>query len=61
MKELDIGTAVESEHLQTYNWMKAYLNKHKKLPPSRSVFRKIAANHIAEDKHYYTKLGRCNL
>jgi len=56
MKELNLGIKIESEHKPTYNYLKEYLRRNKKLPPQKLFFKAIAQNHIDGDKHYYNKL-----
>lgn len=59
--ELSTGIKVESEHKPTYNYIKAYLKKHHKLPTQKDVFKRIAQNHIDEDPKYYEKVMRYKL
>jgi len=61
MKELNLGIKIESEHEPTYNYLKEYLRRNKKMPPKKQFFKAIAQNHIDEDKNYYNKLGGCKL
>ena len=61
VKQLILGTRIESEHKPTYDFLKSYENKFGKLPPSKLFFRAIAQNHLDEDKNYYKKLRRCKI
>jgi sulfur relay (sulfurtransferase) DsrC/TusE family protein len=61
MKPIELGIKIESEHIPTYNYLKKYIEKKGHLPSKRDFFKKIAENHISEDKNYYKKLGRCKL
>ena len=61
MKELNLGIKIESEHKPTYNYLKAYLEKNHKLPTQKDFFKRIAQNHLDEDKNYYNKLIGCKL
>lgn len=61
MKQLDIGIKIEAEHTPTYNYIRQFEKKHGRLPSKREFFKKIAQNHIAEDKNYYKKLVGCKL
>jgi hypothetical protein len=60
-KELLIGQKIEGEHAHTYKFISSYLKTHKKLPPKKMVFSKIASDHLKEDKRYYTKLKKAKL
>ena len=60
--ELKKGIKVESEHIETYNFIKSFLKKHNQLPPKKQVYKSIAHEHIKyEDQKYYTKLKKCGL
>lgn len=61
MKELNLGIKIESEHAPTYNYIKAFVDKHHKMPTKKDFFKRIAQNHIDEDPKYYKKLVRCKL
>lgn len=61
MKELQLGIKIESEHQPTYDYIKAFVKKHHHLPTNKDVFKRIAQNHLDEDKNYYYKLGGCKL
>lgn len=54
--QLQIGTKLESEHKETFQFIKQYLKDHGKLPPEKEVYKHIAENHLDEFKNYYTKL-----
>jgi len=54
--QLQIGTKLESEHKETFQFIKQYLKDHGKLPPEQEVYKHIAENHLDEFKNYYTKL-----
>lgn len=56
--ELRLGIAVESEHKNTYAWIKAYYDRYQKFPPEQEVYRHIASDHLKEDPQYYTKLKK---
>ena len=60
-KQLKMGIKIEREHKDTYNFIKEYFKKHKKMPTQKEVFTKIAKDHIEEKKDYYTKLKKCKL
>jgi sulfur relay (sulfurtransferase) DsrC/TusE family protein len=61
MNQLNRGIKVESEHKKTVKFIKSYLNKHKKLPSNKQIFRNIARDHLLENKQYYTKLQKAKL
>lgn len=50
-RQLLMGEKVEEEHKNTVGWLK----KHPEAPP-KAAFRSIAADHLDEDKKYYTHL-----
>lgn len=54
--QLQIGSKLESEHKETFQFIKQYLKDHGKLPPEKEVYKHIAENHLDEFKNYYTKL-----
>lgn len=61
MSELSNGIRTEKEHKDVIQ----FIEKHYKLygkPPSRdAIYRRIALDHLSEDKHYYTKLLKAKL
>jgi sulfur relay (sulfurtransferase) DsrC/TusE family protein len=59
--QLKMGIKVEQEHKPTYNYIKNYYKKYGKMPSQREVFTHISQNHLAEDKHYYSKLKTLRL
>ena len=61
IKQLKMGIKVESEHKDTYNFIKDYFKKHKKMPTQKQVFTKIAKDHIEEDPKYYSKIKKYGL
>lgn len=62
MSQLHTGINVEKEHKSTYNFLKNYAKNHSgNLPPQKVFYKKIALNHIRENKNYYTKLKRARL
>lgn len=50
-RQLQMGEKVEEEHKGTIGWLK----KHPEAPP-KAAFRSIAADHLDEDRKYYTHL-----
>jgi sulfur relay (sulfurtransferase) DsrC/TusE family protein len=60
-KQLKIGIGVEREHKSTVSFLKNYIQKHKRLPPERTIYRSIASDHLKENRNYYNKLRRCKL
>jgi len=54
--QLEIGTRIESEHKDTFKFIKDYYKKHGKYPPEKEVYSQIAKDHISEFKDYYTRL-----
>jgi hypothetical protein len=53
---LELGTKIESEHKETFDFIRDYYNKHDEMPPEKEVYKHIAANHLAEFKNYYQAL-----
>ena len=60
-KEIMQGAGIEKEHKDTLKFIKSYVTKHKKLPPSSKIYKRIAINHLNEDPRYYSKLKKCKL
>lgn len=57
-KQLKMGIQVEKEHSGTVDFI---LNNCKKGCPKTEIFKKIAEDHLSEDKKYYTKLKKAKL
>ena len=61
-EQLKMGTEIEAEHGETYDFIKDYLKEHDKLPSETDVYMHIALNHLegTEDEKgiidYYTRL-----
>ena len=60
-KELKMGIKIESEHKDTYDFIKQFYKKHKRFPTQKEVYKKIAKDHIKEDPKYYTKIKKYGL
>jgi hypothetical protein len=60
-KEIIQGAKIEKEHKDTIKFIKSYVIKHKKLPQSSKIYKRIAINHLNEDPRYYSKLKKCKL
>ena len=60
-KELRMGTMVEREHRGTVIYIRDYVKKFGRVPPSKKIFKQIASNHLREDPNYYSKLRRAKL
>lgn len=54
--QLEIGTKIESEHKDTFKFIKDYRKKHGEYPPEEMVYKQIAKDHLSEFKDYYTRL-----
>jgi len=54
--QLEIGTKIESEHKDTFKFIKDYRKKHGEYPPEEMVYKQIARDHLSEFKDYYTRL-----
>jgi len=54
--QLEIGTKIESEHKDTFKFIKDYKKKHGEYPPEEMVYKQIAKDHLSEFKDYYTRL-----
>lgn len=52
------GAKIEAEHKDVIDWVSNYLKSHKKLPPRKAIYGKIAMSHIKEDRRYYSKLAK---
>lgn len=59
--QLKLGIKIESEHKDTYNFIKDFNKKYKRFPTQKEVFASIAKDHLKEDSRYYTKLKTCKL
>jgi len=60
-KNLITGVRVEAEHKDVMQKMRKYLDRNKKLPTNKVVFKWIAQTHLKEHKNYYTKLKQAKL
>ena len=56
MNQKKYGIKVEMEHTPTFNFVKKYFTKNKKLPTNQMLATKIATDHLKEDKNYYKKI-----
>ena len=59
--QLKQGMKIESEHKATYNFIKNYFKKHKRVPPFEVVTKHIAKDHLKERKDYYKLLKKYGL
>jgi len=55
-KQLELGLSIEKEHEPTYLYLKDYIKEHKELPSAKDFYEHIVADHINENKTYYTYL-----
>jgi hypothetical protein len=53
--ELRKGSKIEREHKMTYNFIKKYYKKYKKMPTFAKVSEHIAIDHLKENPRYYSK------
>lgn len=60
-KQLKVGIQIESEHRHTYDLIKAFVEKHHKMPPREMMYTDIAKDHLQENKNYYKRLNKCKL
>lgn len=60
-KQLRSGIKIESEHKRTISYIKKEVNKTGKFPSNAKIFKKIASDHLKEDKNYYKKLIKAKL
>jgi hypothetical protein len=60
-QQLNMGVAVEKEHMHTYNWVKKYFGDRGEVPAAYDFFLHIAEDHLVEDKEYYSKLKAAKL
>jgi hypothetical protein len=42
-------------------FIKKYVAKYGRVPPENEIYKRIAENHLSEDKNYYVKLARAKL
>jgi hypothetical protein len=54
--QLQIGTDIEMEHKETFEFIKKYYEESEEMPPFEEVAKHIAENHLAEFKDYYDRL-----
>ena len=52
-KELRMGIKVEAEHKGTYKFIKDFYKKNKRFPTQNEVYKKIAKDHLEEDKKWH--------
>ena len=56
-----IGLDIESEHKNTYLWLKKYIMEHEDLPSPQLFYLSITKDHLKEDNDYYNKLKKAGL
>jgi hypothetical protein len=61
LNQLKYGIKVELEHKPTFKFIKQYAKVHGRMPSDRMIAKKIAQNHLAENKSYYTKIKKYKL
>ena len=54
--QLKLGIKKESEHQDTYDFLKKYVQETGELPEAKVFFTKIAQDHTKEISDYYTRL-----
>ena len=59
--QINTGIKIEMEHKDTVKFIKSYYKKHKTIPSSSKIYKRIALNHLNEDPKYYSKLKKCKL
>ena len=60
-EQLKKGIQVEKEHKNTYDFIKSYIKKYKKMPSKRDVYLNIAKDHLKEHDNYYDRLLKAGL
>lgn len=55
------GLKVEMEHKATYEWLKHYIARNKKMPNEQEFFLHIVSDHLTETPDYYEKLLKAGL
>jgi sulfur relay (sulfurtransferase) DsrC/TusE family protein len=56
--QLELGTRVEIEHINTINFIKDYYNENIEFPSNEQIARHIAMDHLDEFGDYYIYLKR---